>query len=86
MININTAIVTLRSMNKRDGLGLHVADSLEMGAKALERHNPKKVDCMYSRVNARHETIYKCPLCCAYHLHMEDNFCKHCGQKLQWND
>lgn len=36
--DIKTAIKTLRDMNKKDGLGLYVADSLEMGARALESH------------------------------------------------
>ena len=51
----------------------------------FERLTPKKPNILGYREGREINTIsYTCPVC---HKHFDrDNFCKHCGQALDWSD
>ena len=54
-------------------------------SKALEKQIPKKPIILGYREGRGVNTIsYTCPIC---HKHISrDNFCKNCGQALDWSD
>lgn len=52
----------------------------------IERNTPKKVikEVIYMRKGFEYNII-KCPNC-KEHLYAKDNFCKDCGQRLDWGN
>lgn len=62
-----------------------VKTAYEMAISALEKQIPKKPNIHGYREGREINTIsYTCPIC-NKHIGRE-NFCKHCGQALDWSD
>ena len=60
-------------------------ECIELCKKALEKQIPKKPIIYGYREGREINTIsYTCPIC-NKHISRE-NFCKHCGQALDWSD
>ena len=52
-------------------------DALEMATTALEKQEPQRV------IQPEYEYICECPSCgCSV---LDCNYCRYCGQKLDWN-
>lgn len=54
-------------------------EALEISAKALEKHIPKK-----PKTDDRY-VMYICPWCNDF-VKVSHNYCQNCGQKLDWSD
>ena len=62
-----------------------VNEACRMGMQALEKQIPKKPNIHGFREGREINTIsFTCPNC---NKHIgRDNYCKHCGQALDWSD
>lgn len=55
-------------------------EALKIAAKALEKQVARKI------VRPSVEVGYKCPLCDESRSWKDGNYCKDCGQMLDWSD
>jgi hypothetical protein len=62
-----------------------ITEALNMAVEALEKQISKKPNIHGYREGRLINTIsYTCPIC-NKHIGRED-YCKHCGQKIDWSD
>jgi len=55
----------------------------EVAIEALDKQVEKIPIKMYEDKN--NKNVWRCPICNLPNIYPEDNYCLHCGQKLDWS-
>lgn len=63
------------------GWGIAIESAYAMAIKALEKQIPKKV--AWGKTATRPNVTWICPSC---RNHVNAEYCRKCGQKLDWSD
>jgi predicted RNA-binding Zn-ribbon protein involved in translation (DUF1610 family) len=59
---------------------------IESLQELVDKETPMEVNMEYYHLEDEYQhPIYSCPKC-GKHINDEDNYCRHCGQRLDWSE